>query len=58
MTIKRSLRIKITLSCIFRLGLSLTETSLGLCRINLGINQITLFLQILPHFLRNFFVSN
>ena len=40
----------------FSLGLS--ETSLRLCRINLSFNQITLFLQILLHFLRNFFIGN
>lgn len=44
MTIERSLRIKIALSCIFRLSLSLNKTGLNLCRTNLGSNQITLFL--------------
>ena len=39
-------------------SLSLTEISLGLCRINLGRNQITLFLQILLHFLRNILISD
>ena len=58
MTIKRSLRIKIALSRIFSLGLSLGKTGLGLCRINLGRNQITLFLQILLHFIRNILISD
>ena len=39
-------------------SMSFTETSLRLCRINLSIDQITLFLQILLHFLRNFFIGN
>ena len=39
-------------------GLSLGKTGLRLCRINLGRNQITLFLQILFHFLRNFLIGN
>ena len=43
---------------ILRFSLGLTETSLRLCRINLGRNQITLFLQILLHFLRNILISD
>ena len=43
---------------ILRFSLGLSETSLGLCRINLSFNQITLFLQILLHFLRNILVSD
>ena len=43
---------------VFSFSLSFSKTGLRLCRINLGRNQITLFLQILFHFLRNFLISN
>ena len=43
---------------ILRLGLSLSKASLSLSSRNLRFNQITLFLQILLHFLRNILVSN